>query len=68
MPYLQEKARENSSNDNDTDAYGEDVIYDDGESWGYKALTLSQIIGGKSSGMFPINLPTLYAFSWHGYP
>ena len=67
MPYLQERAREDSSSDDDTDSYGEDGIYDDGESWGYKALTLSQIIGGKSSGMFPINRPTLYAFSWHGY-
>ena len=59
--------REDSSSNNNTDSYGEDGIYDDAESWGYKALTLGQIIGGKSGGMFPINRLTLHAYSWHWY-
>ena len=64
---LQKRAREDSSSNDDTDSCGEDGIYDDGEPWGYKALTLSQIIGSKPSGMFPSNVPALYAFSWYGY-
>ena len=64
---LQERTREDSSRNNDTDSCGEDNIYDNEEPWGYKALTLSQIIGGKLGGLFPIKIPTLYAFSWHGY-
>ena len=67
MSHLQERMKEDSSSDDDTDSYGEDGIYDDGESWGYKALTLSQIIGGNSGCLFPINHPTLYAFSLYGY-
>ena len=67
MPPLQERAKEDSSSDDDTDSYGEDGIYDDGEPWGYKALTLSQIIGGNSGDLFSANRPTLYAFSLHGY-
>ena len=67
MPGLQERAREDSSSNNDTDSCDEDSIYDNGEPWGDMALTLSQIISGKPGGMFPINVPILYAFSWHGY-
>ena len=67
MPGLQDRAREDLSSDIDTDSYGEDGIYDDSEPWGYKALILKQIIGGKPVGMFPSNIPTLYTFSWHGY-
>ena len=67
MPSLQEKAREDLSSNDNTDSCGEGDIYDNDEPWGYKALTLSQIIGGKSGGMFPSNIPTLYTFSWHGY-
>ena len=67
MPFLQERAKEDSSSDDDTNSYGEDGIYNDGESWGYKALTLSQIIGGNFGGLFLINCPTLYAFSLHRY-
>ena len=64
---LQVRARENSSSNNDTDSFGDDEIYNDGEYWGYKTQTLNQIIGEKSNGMFPNIIPTLYAFSWYGY-
>ena len=47
MPGLQKRAREDLSNDNDTDSWGEDGMFDDDETWGYKALILSQIIGEK---------------------
>ena len=67
MPPLQERAKEDSSSNEDTKSYGEDGIYNDGESWGYKVLTLNQIIGGNSDGLFPRSCPTLYAFSLHGY-
>ena len=67
MPGLQERARKNSSSDEDTNFFGEDGIYDNGEPWGSKELSLKQIIGGKSGGMFHSNIPTLYAFSWYGY-
>ena len=67
MPGLQEGAREDFSSNDDKNSCDEDEIYDNGEPWGYKALTLSQIIGEKSGGTFPINIPTLYAFSWHRY-
>ena len=67
MPGLQDRAREDSSSDEDTDSYGEDGIYDDGEPWGYKALLLKQIIGEKPGCMFPSNIPILYAFNLYGY-
>ena len=67
MPGLQEKARENSSIDDDTNSCDDEGIYEDREPWGYKALTLKQIIGQAAGGMFPNNVTTLYAFSWHGY-
>ena len=67
MPPLQERAKEDSSSDEDTKSYGDDGIYNDGESWGYKAITLKQIIGGNSGGLFPSNCLTLYAFSLHRY-
>ena len=67
MPGLQDRAREDSSNNEDINSFGEDGIYDNVEPWEYKALALKQIIGGKPSGMFPSNIPTLYDFSWHGY-
>ena len=46
MPDLQERAREDSSSDGDTNSFGDDGIYDDGEQWGPKELSLKQIIGG----------------------
>ena len=67
MPGLQERAREDLSNNNEIDSYDDDGIYEDRELWRYKALTLKQIIGGIPGGMFPHNIPTLYAFSWHGF-
>ena len=67
MPPLQERAKEDSSSDEDTKSYGEDGIYNDGESWGYKAFTLKQIIEGNSGGLFPSSCLTLYAFIPHGY-
>ena len=67
MPDLQERARKDSlSSDGDTNSFGEDGIYDDGEQWG-KELLLKHVIGGKPGGMFPSNISTLYTFSWHGY-
>ena len=43
-------------------------MYDDGEWWGYKELTLKQIISGVHDGMFLTSgTPTLYAFNLHGY-
>ena len=71
MPGLQERTREDSSSDtttdSDTDSYGDDVMYDDGESWGYKAFTLKQIIGGTHEEISLGNYPNLYTFSLHGY-
>ena len=63
MSGLQEKAREDSSSNSDTNSFDEDWIYDNGEPWGNKTLTLSQIIWGKFGGIFPINISTLHAFS-----
>ena len=43
-------------------------MYDDGEWWGYKELTLKQIISGVHNGMFlTSSTPTLYALSLHRY-
>ena len=71
MPGLQERAREDSSSettkDSDTDSYGDDGMYDDGENWGYKALTLKQIIGGTHEEISFGNSPNLYAFRLHVY-
>ena len=63
MPGLEDRAREDLSGNEDTDSFGEVGIYNDNsEPWGYKALTLKQINGRKSGGMFPSNIPTLYTF------
>ena len=67
IPPLQRRAKEDSSSDDDTKLYGEDGIYDDGEPWENKALSLSQIIGGNSDCLLFPSRPTLYAFSLHGY-
>ena len=67
MPGLQERARRDLSSDDNTDSCSKDGFYDDGEPWGCKALTVSQIIGGKPDGMFPNSVLTLYTFSWYGY-
>ena len=67
MPGLQDRAREDSSSDEDTDSCNENEIYDNGEPWGYKPLILNQISGGKPGGMFHRNIPTLYAFRLHVY-
>ena len=67
MSGLQERVRQDSSSDDDTGSYDDDGIYDNRKSWEYKALALRQIIGGTPGNMFPKNLPTLYAFSWHRY-
>ena len=63
MSVLHDRARENSSSDEDTNSFGKAGIYDNGEPWGYKVLTLKLIIGGKPNGMLPSNIPILYAFS-----
>ena len=63
MPGIQDRAREDSSSNDETNSCDDDGIYEDGETWGYKELTLKQIIDGTPSGMFPNNIPTLYAFS-----
>ena len=68
MPGLQERARSDSSSSDGTDSYGENDLYEDGESWGCKEQTLKQIISGASGGMsLAIDTPTLYAFSLHGH-
>ena len=67
MPGIHERAREDSSSDEDTNSVGEDGIYDNGEPWGFMKLSLKQVIGGKPGGMFPNNISTLSAISWHGY-
>ena len=65
---LQDGGQSDWSSDNDTDSYDDDDMYDDGEQWGYKELTLRQIISGVHNGMFLASgTPTLYAFSLHGY-
>ena len=60
---IRKRKIEDSSSDGDTDSCDDDEIYDNRESWGYKALTLRQIIDGPPSCMFPNNVPTLYAIS-----
>ena len=68
MSDLQDWAKEDAlSSDGDTNLFGDDGIYDNGEQWGPNELSLKHIIGGKPGGMFPSNISTLYAFSWHGY-
>ena len=67
VPGLQVRAREDSSSDDETNSCDDDGTYEDGEPWGYKVLTWKQIIGGTPGGMFPNNIPTLYASSWYGY-
>ena len=56
---LQDRAREDSFSNNDSDSIDDDGIYNDGEPWGYKAQILKQIIGGTPGGMFPNNILTL---------
>ena len=56
MSGLQERAREDEFSDEDTNTFGEDGIYDDGEPWGFKELSLKQFIGGKPGGIFPSNI------------
>ena len=67
MPGLQDRTRKYSFSNEDINSFGEDVIYDDGELCGYKALTLNQIIGWKPSGIFQSSIPILYTFTLHGY-
>ena len=68
MSSLRDRAQSDSSSDGDTDSYSEDDMYDDGEWWGYKELTLKQIISGVHDGMLLASgTPTLYSFSLHGY-
>ena len=68
MSSLQDRGQSDWSTDDDTDSYGDDAMYDDREWWGYKELTLKQIISGVHDGMFLASgTPTLYAFSLHGY-
>ena len=67
MSGLQERARKDSSSDNDTSSCDDDRIYEDREPWVYKVLTLKQSIGGTPGEIFLNNIPTLYAFSWHRY-
>ena len=69
MSGLQERTREDFPPDDGTDACDDFGIYEDGEPWGYKykALLLKQTIGRKPWGNFANKIPTLYAYSWHGY-
>ena len=68
MPSLQDRCQSDWSSDDDTDSYGDNDMYDDGEWWRYKEQTLKQIISGTHDGMFlAIGTPTLYAFSLHGH-
>ena len=68
MPGLQDRGQNDSFSGDDTDSYGEDDMYDDGECWGYKEQTLKQIISGNSGGIsLAIDIPTLYALSLHGH-
>ena len=46
MSRLQEKARDNSSSDNENASRDDDKIFEDRENGGYKSLILKQIIGG----------------------
>ena len=66
MASLQDQAQENLSSNSNTDSYGDDVMYDDGEWWGFMAQTLKQIIDGTHSGIFLANNPTLYVFCLYG--
>ena len=68
MPGLQERARSDSSSDDDTDSLCGSELYPDGEPWGYQEQTLKQIISGTSIGLsLAADMPTLYAFSLHGH-
>ena len=68
IPDLQDRGQSDLSSGDNTDSYGEDEMYDDGESWGYKEQTLKQIIISTSDGIFlAIDTPTLYALSLHGH-
>ena len=68
MPGLQDRGQSDLSSGDDTDSYGDDGIYDDGEWWGCKEQTLKQIINGTSDGIsLAVDTSTLYALSlyWH---
>ena len=66
MPSLQDGCQSDWSSNDDTDSYGDDDVYDDGEWWEYKEQILKQIISGTHDGMFLASgTPTLYAFSLH---
>ena len=51
-PSLQEGEQSDWSSNDDTDSYGDDDMFDDGEWWGYKEQTLKQIISSTNDGMF----------------
>ena len=67
MPHLVPRGPSDSSSNDNTKSITEDGIYDDGEPWGCKSLTLSQIIGGNSDGLLLPSRPTLITFSLHEY-
>ena len=68
IPGLQDRGQSDLSSGDDTDSYGEDDMYDDGECWGCKEKTLKQIISGTSDGIsLASDTPTFYAFSLHGH-
>ena len=68
MPSLWLRGQSDWSSDDDTDSYGDNDMYDDGEWWGYKEQTLKQIISGTSDGIsLASDTPTLYTFSLHGH-
>ena len=68
MPGLRDRGQSGLSSGDDTDSYGDNNMYDDGEWWGYKKQTLKQITSGTNDGMIlASNTPTLYTFSLHGY-
>ena len=51
MPFLQSRAAEDSSSDDDTMSCDEDGLYDDGEHCLYKAPTIKEIIGTDFRGI-----------------
>ena len=68
MSSLRHRGQSDWSSDDNTDSYGDDDMYDDGKWWGYKELTLKQIISGVHDSMsLASGTQTLNAFSLHGY-
>ena len=54
MPSLQDRAQSDLSSDDDTDSYGDDDMYDDGEWWGYTNVPQTSLVldGGATIHFF----------------